>query len=514
MNLTEKIIKLSKNKKQLTKSLIGLEREWLRVSVDKSIATSMHPKIFGSALTNPYITTDFSEALLEIITPPSSIDETLVFLQDTQHFIYQNLAKDELLWAQSMPCVIRGKTPIPIAKYGTSNIGKMKEIYRIGLANRYGSSMQAISGVHFNYSYSQEFWLSYQKYLDNKQNIRDFIDENYMATIRNLLRFGWIVVYLFGASPAICASFLLNYHKHSLTPLKPGTLYGKYATSLRMGDIGYQNLKEDIFGIKANYNSLSHYTNSLMLATQTLCAEYQKIGIKVNNKYKQLNANILQIENEYYSSVRPKQTTIGMEKPMQALARRGIEYIELRSIDINPLTPLGINKEQILFLEALVLFCLLEESNIINSKERVDIDLNINNIAHNGRDDKVKLYNNSNTTSPKIWGNEICNKIQKCAVLLTKEHEQAVNNIKQGFNNKELLLSHKLLNLMLENNSGFFSVSAKLSKQYQQSFKNKHINKAHFAKLIKTAKKSILEQKVLEQENMPFDDYLNNYFTS
>ncbi len=514
MNLAERIAVVSKNKKHLTKSLVGLEREWLRVSSEKYIATSKHPKIFGSALTNPYITTDFSEALLEIITPPSSIDEALTFLEDTQHFIYQNLAKDELLWAQSMPCVIRGKTQIPIAKYGTSNIGKMKEVYRIGLANRYGSSMQVISGVHFNYSYSKDFWLAYQKSLGNNQNIRNFIDDNYMATIRNLLRFGWIVVYLFGASPAICESFLLNYHKHSLTPLIPGTLYGKYATSLRMGDIGYQNLKEDTLGIKANYNSLLHYTNSLKLAMQTPCAKYQKIGVKVNNKYQQLNANILQIENEYYSTIRPKQTTIGLEKPTQALTRRGIEYIELRSLDINPLTPLGIDKEQILFLETFMLFCLLEPANIISSKERVNIDLNISNIAHNGRNNSIKLYNQDNVTSPRVWGNEICDKIQKCANLLSKKHKQAVSNIQKTFNNKKLLLSQQILDLMTKDSKGFFNISSKLSEQHQKSFKNKTINQAHFAKLRKVAKNSVLKQKILEQENISFDDYLKNYFTN
>ena len=192
----------------LADSQVGLEKECLRVSPEGTLSQAQHPKALGSPLTHPYITTDYSEALAEFITPPfvNTID-ALNFLRDTQRFVYDEL-DDELLWVTSMPCVVAGETSIPIAQYGNSNPGMMKTVYRRGLGHRYGRVMQTIAGVHFNYSFPESFWPLYQEIEQDKGDLQDFISESYFGLIRNLQRFGWLVPYLFGASPAVCMSFI------------------------------------------------------------------------------------------------------------------------------------------------------------------------------------------------------------------------------------------------------------------------------------------------------------------
>ena len=138
--------------------LKGIEKESLRISKDGFIAQTPHPKALGSALTHPYITTDYSEALIELITPPfADIKDTLDYLRNIHQFVYDHLDNEMLLGA-SMPCGIDGDESIPIAEYGTSNIGRMKHVYRHGLWHRYGRTMQAIAGIHFNYSVPEALW--------------------------------------------------------------------------------------------------------------------------------------------------------------------------------------------------------------------------------------------------------------------------------------------------------------------------------------------------------------------
>ncbi|MEW8211129.1 MAG: glutamate--cysteine ligase, partial [Candidatus Thiodiazotropha taylori] len=331
--------------------LIGLEKEALRVSPQGCISSLPHPEVLGSPLTNRYITTDYSEALTEIITPPSTDrHEPLKFLFEAHRFVYQHLG-DEILWSTSMPCVVEDDERIPIAEYGNSNAGMMKTVYRRGLGHRYGRVMQVIAGVHFNYSLPQDFWWVYQQLEGDKSDTQGFISDAYFGMLRNLQRLGWLVPYLFGASPAVCKSFLGG-RPTSLESFDEYTYFSPYATSLRMGDIGYQNSKEQGTGIKACYDCLDAYVETLSRAIETPCPIYQAMGVKIDGRYEQLNANILQIENEYYSTVRPKQIPEMMEKPIHALQRRGVRYVELRSLDVNAFHPLGIADEQVYFIEA------------------------------------------------------------------------------------------------------------------------------------------------------------------
>lgn len=510
---------LSQNEPQhlFKNNLIGLEKESLRVNREGRISQTAHPVALGAALTNPYITTDYSEALLELITPPhNSIPQALNFLKNAQKYVYQNL-DNEILWATSMPCIIAGETSIPIAQYGKSNAGKMKSVYRNGLGLRYGREMQVIAGVHFNFSLSDEFWDFYKGIEKTELHRQDFISDSYFGLIRNLQRFGWLVPYLFGASPTVCKSFLGN-KTSTLDEFDKGTLYQPYATSLRMGDIGYQNNKENEIGIKACYKDVEAYVQSLTFAIQTSVKEYEQMGVKKDGEYIQLNTNILQIENEYYSTIRPKQLLNNNEKPTLALQKRGVKYVELRSLDVNAYDPLGVNDSQLYFLEAFLIFCLLHESEIFRLDKRYELDHNEMLVAHRGRLPGLKLRFNDEDVFLKDWANEICdNMYALCEILdLKEEGEPYTNSLKRQIgkiNDPSQTPSARMLDEMRENEDSFHRFASRMSKLHQHYFKNISLSDTENHFFTKLAKDSLDKQiEIEESDKLSFDTYLDNYF--
>ena len=497
---------------------IGLEKECLRVNSDGNLSQTPQPEALGSALTHPYITTDYSEALLELITPPcDSVAGALDFLRNTQKFVYENLDK-ELLWSSSMPCVVAGETSIPLANYGSSNSGQMKHIYRRGLGYRYGRVMQVIAGVHFNFSFSDDFWSAYQTIEKNTDSTHVFTSEAYFGVLRNLQRFGWVVPYLFGASPAICKSFL-NSQETPLQAFNENTFYHPYATSLRMGDIGYQNNKGNEKGVVANYNSLNEYVKSLRYATETPCPEYEKIGVKVDGSYRQLNANILQIENEYYSTVRPKQILMGYEKPSLALERRGVRYVELRSLDVNPFTPLGIDESQLYFLKAFLLYCLLLDSPPILRNEEKAIDANELSVAHTGRDPKLNISVGGELVNMREQGVALCESMRVCCELLDagvdgQPHLKALEAQEDKFKNPDATPSAMMLDEMRSNNEGFFHLSKRLSEQHLRYFSDFELENSFKQEFLNLSKDSLQQQQSIEKnDDLSFDEYLERYFS-
>ncbi|MGW8311190.1 MAG: glutamate--cysteine ligase [Thiogranum sp.] len=498
-------------------SAIGVEKETLRVNREGGIAQTPHPRALGSALTHPYITTDYSEALTELITPPfQDIRQVLDFLRDVQQFVYQRLDR-EYLWATSMPCVVAGETSIPVARYGGSNAGKMKHVYRVGLGYRYGRVMQVIAGVHFNYSFPPDFWTVYSELEGNRLPMQDYISESYMALIRNLQRFGWLIPYLFGASPAICKSFLGG-APTTLQEFNENTYYEPYATSLRMGDIGYQNNKENEYGIKASYDSLTSYIDSLTCAINTPCAEYEKIGVLVDGEYRQLNANILQIENEYYSTIRPKQVLKGNEKPTLALKRRGIAYVELRSLDVNAFDPLGINERQLYFLECFLLFCLLHDSPVVGADERRAIDDNELRAAHRGRDPDLKLVRGHDSVYLREWASELLEEMHAVCELLDQgvsgaPYCAALDEQLRKVRDPELTPSARMLNEMRERGEGFYHFARRMSEIHQHFFNNLPLSETREQYFTELAVKSREDQQALEAaDEMSFSAYLQRYF--
>ena len=244
----------------------GYEKECLRVDPAGHLAQTPHPAALGSKLTHPWITTDYSEALLEFITPPSKDPAfPLQFLRDIHRFTTPRLGT-ETMWASSMPCLLGDDSNIPLADYGSSNKAKFKYVYREGLGLRYGRQMQTIAGVHYNWSLPEAFWEALHGCCESQDSLPNFTSARYFGLIRNFLRYGWLVPYLFGASPAICQSFLQG-RKSDLQELVPGTLYGPYATSLRMSDLGYQNSAQT--KLHVSFNSLPEYTDALEAAIRT-----------------------------------------------------------------------------------------------------------------------------------------------------------------------------------------------------------------------------------------------------
>src|SRR5579862_4858756 len=393
----------------------GVEKESLRVSTDGKLARTPHPRSLGSALTDEHITTDYSEALIELVTPPFTHSwELLQYLLDLHQFVYRHLG-DELLWATSMPCAIERDEDIPLAQYGSSHIGRMKTVYRNGLGLRYGRMMQAISGVHFNYSFPLPFWEAYAAARGARDYDAHFVSACYFDLLRNYRRYGWLVLYLFGVSPVVCKSFLRG-RQLRMQELTSGTVYEPYATSLRMSDVGYRNRNQA--GLAVSVNSLAEYFDDLTRAISTPHPPYEALGVKVNGEYRQLNANILQLENEYYSFIRPKRVARSGERPTKALLRAGVEYVEVRALDVSAFDPVGVNQNKLRFLEAFLALCLLKDSPPIGASEQSTLDQNHTTVARRGREPGLTLWRDGSEVAMRDWARELLDSLTGiCEVL-------------------------------------------------------------------------------------------------
>lgn len=494
----------------------GLEKESLRIMPDGAIAQTPHPRALGSALTHPHLTTDYSEALLELRTPPfAKVDEMLQFLSQLHQFVYSNIG-DELLWVTSMPCALEGDSSIPIARYGTSNVGTMKHVYRRGLAYRYGRVMQAIAGIHFNYSLTEPFWHAFRTLEDSSQPLQDFVSDCYFGLIRNFQRLGWLIPYLFGSSPAVCKSFLRDRRPTGFAYFDPGTFYKPYATSLRMSDIGYKNRAQA--GLHISYNNLQEYLLTLTRAIETPYPEYEKIGVVVDGEYRQLNANILQIENEYYSFIRPKQITHSGEKPTLALKRRGVQYVEVRAIDVNAFEPLGVNEEQLRFLEAFLVFCLLQESPPISAVEQKEFEYNQRMVAEYGRDPSLTLQRRGGRQSLREWATEICNELRPvCEIMdravIRQPYANALKNQLKLIGDPELTPSARILAEMWKGKESFANFGLRMSMEHLDYFKQHGLSASEARRFVEVAQESLKKQLAIEAaDSIAFDQYLREYF--
>ena len=502
----------------ISRGLKGIEKESLRISKEGLISHKPHPPALGSALTHPRITTDYSEALIELITPPfSDIKETLAYLENIHRFIYAHL-DNEILLCTSMPCGIDGDESIPIAYYGTSNIGRMKHIYRRGLWHRYGRTMQAIAGIHFNYSVPEAMWPVLRRAENSPLTLEQFIADGYFGLIRNFQRIGWIILYLFGASSAICKRFFKSRPElmAQFEELDAATLYHPYATSLRMSDIGYKSKNQA--ALRINYNSLGEYVASLSHAITTPYPDYEKIGVVVDGEYKQLNANILQIENEFYSIIRPKQIANSGEKPTLALKRRGVRYVEMRSLDLDLFHPLGITEETGRFIEALLLTCLLQDSPLMSEETFCINNRNQLKVANFGRKPDLKLEHNGGTITLKAWAEEILESMAPVCEILdagtgTQAYAEALSAQQALVAQPELTPSAKMIKAITEDQEPFDCFAAIKSQEHAAYFHRQHLPETVRREFEEMSQQSLAKQKNLEnQPQLPFDEFLKQYF--
>ena len=493
----------------------GLEKEALRMSPDGVIAQTPHPQALGAALTHPYITIDYSEALIELITPAeTSIDATLGFMEDLHTFVYRHL-DEERLWLNSMPCMIGlDDSLIPLAQYGTSNIGRLKTLYRHGLGVRYGRKMQTIAGIHYNLSFPTAFWEAWQKNAGDTRPLQDFINDKYFSLVRNFQRHSFLLLYLLGASPAVSACFLSG-RQHSLQTLSPGTLYQPYATSLRMGRLGYQNTVQR--DLHVSYNRLDHYLRDLRHAIHTPYPPFEALGVKVDGEYRQMNANILQIENEYYGLIRPKQTTRRGEKPSQALAERGVEYIEMRCVDLNPYAPTGIDSPTAHFLEAFALHSLLSTDTPFSPAEYAHLGERQETMVEFGRKPFLPIRVDEEKVEFHVIADKLLAEMARVAEILDRAHDtdrysQGVAVQREKLADPEQTWAARVLADIRSHGDSFFDFGKAVAETHRAHFLARPLSPEREALFTQQAAESLAAQSALEAaDTQSFDDFLAAY---
>lgn len=515
--LNRRLSLLGANLPLLKQCLHGIERECLRVTEDGRLAQTPHPEALGSALTNEQITTDYSESLLEFITPAlTDPAQTLESLENIHRFVYSKLG-NEYLWSPSMPCPLPAEEDIPIGEYGTSNIGQLKHVYRKGLALRYGRTMQCIAGIHYNFSLPERLWPLLRERENSEVSDRDYQSSAYIALIRNFRRYSWLLMYLFGASPALDAGFLRG-RPHQLDVFDAETLYLPYATSLRMSDLGYQSHAQA--GLTPCYNDLASYTDSLRKAVATPYPPYVEIGTHKDGEWVQLNTNILQIENEYYSNIRPKRVAYTGERPIQALMARGVQYVEVRCLDINPFLPVGIDLPQARFLDAFLLFCALEDSPQLDNGECGACTGNFLSVVKEGRRPDLQLQRDGQPITLKAWAQELLQRIAPLAELLdrahdSEEHGKSLTLQRAKVEDASLTPSAQVLARMTEHKESFARFSLRQSQAHAEQFRAQALQPAQQQAFEAVARESLQEQARLEQDEVgDFDLFVGAYQAS
>ena len=496
----------------------GIEKESLRVSANGRLSQLPHPQALGSALTHPYITTDYSEALLELITPVSNdIDESLSFLQSLHNYVYDHLPEGERLWVASMPCLLESESEIPLAQYGTSNMGRLKTLYREGLGHRYGRLMQTISGIHYNFSMPDTFWQEMYEESQGFNSLQDFRTHKYLHLIRNFHRYSWLLVYLFGASPAVCSCFTRG-RSHQLEAFDTRTLYLPYATCLRMGDLGYRSDAQG--SIFVCYNDLDNYIDSLYQAMSTPYQPYQEIDQgAAKGEYRQINSNLLQLENEFYATIRPKRVGSDGRRPLQLLKAEGIQYIEVRALDLNPYLPLGLDATQIQFLDSFLLFCLLADSPACNQDEHQQIERNLSRTVNRGREPGLTLADGTKTRTLKEWAEDLLEQINDSAILLDSAaeqqdlHQQAVTAQLAKVIDPELTPSAQVLADMRAKQQSFGEFAKQRSNQTLDTLRGKSNGDEQWQQDFKQAsEQSLADQRKAEAaDKLSFDDFLREW---
>ena len=406
----------------------GIEKEFFRVNSEGFISKKAHPKSLGSALKNKYITTDFAEAQVELVTPTfENIDDLYEFLHSLHVFVAQNIDKDEMLWPFSMPPKIKDESEINLGYYHQSGIGLLKHVYRRGLKVRYGATMQCVSGMHYNFSIKQNSFLA----LINSSDQKD-INEIYLGLIRNFKRYYWYVLAEFGQTNVVDKSFVNN-RDHNLKSLNEDDMYLENATSLRMSEIGYQSKAQK--GLDIKYNSLSSFLEKIKSAITVPYEEFKnKNLLDSNGEYHQISDGVIQIENEYYDSIRPKRSASNDMRPYELLKNFGIEYLEIRGVDISPTDITGMSKHHIRFLDLILMYCLVSPSPKITDDEKRIIDSNDSISIYNGRNNKANIVMDGHEVNIILAKEKILDNLRSIADVMNESDlfHQAINQVTES----------------------------------------------------------------------------------
>tara|TARA_B100000686_G_C16795880_1_gene982296 strand:- start:941 stop:2500 length:1560 start_codon:yes stop_codon:yes gene_type:complete len=497
----------------LGSGLLGIEKESLRV-FNSNISSLPHPKSLGSSLCNEFITTDFCEAQLELITPPlANKNSVLLFLDDLHHFVSCNIG-DEIFWPFSIPPKFFNTNEIKIAEYGTSNLAIFKHTYRKGLSYRYGREMQAISGLHYNYSLPYQIWESSfaEQHLSDSKDKRS---SAYFHIIRNCYRLNWLLLYLFGASPVVNSNFIKEDPK-SFSKINKDTYYLPYATSLRMSDIGYRNSKRTNFHISTD--SLDAYVRDLRKANETVSDEFLAMNKGKEEDFDlQLNPNIFQIEDEYYAIARAKSNDTNHLRFSNKLTSTGVNFIELRSLDIDPFSSIGIDKYATLFIEAFLIYCFVEPSPFLSEEEIKRLDNNDLSVCKFGRDPNLLLKNQRKKISIKDWGNQVIHDMEAIINILDNEegvYIKALDIMRSRINNSEETISARILDKISNEKTDFNDLGSLIGSENKQKYLKKQTkNNKNWELLKQSANDSLKKQKNLESSSQKsFKEFVSDYF--
>lgn len=481
----------------------GIEKEGLRVLPSGGLALTPHPLALGAALTHPHITTDYSESQIELITGAHlGVQDCLDELTQIHQFVLRTLQAQggETLWVSSMPCGLPTDETIPLARFGSSNVGRAKSVYRMGLGHRYGRRMQTISGLHYNWS------------------LPGVSSEDYFALIRNFRRHAFVLLYLFGASPALCPCFVQG-REHRLQALGDAgqSLYLPYATSLRMGRLGYQSDAQASLAV--SYNGLEGYANSLHEALTQPYPAYEAVGVRnPGGDYNQLGTSLLQIENEFYGTIRPKRTGRTGERPLHALRERGVEYVEVRLMDLDPFEPVGIAAPTMRFLDIFLLHCLLTDSPPDTPDEIEQLKHNQHRTAEQGRTPGLLLERMGEQVSLSDWAAEILAECVPVAEALdaahsTQDYSAALAAARTRLTTPEQTPSARVLESMAQVADHSFSAFALqqslLAHDTVLALPWSAAQQANFETL---AAQSLAAQKALEAaDTLPFEAWRQRY---
>ena len=500
--------------------LRGIERESLRMQSNGFLSQTAHPQALGSALTHPHITTDYAEALMEFITPPQdSIEKALDYLADIHAITHRHLQNGEKLWPLSMPCMLdNNEENIRLAQYGSSNIGRFKTLYRRGLGVRYGRRMQTISGVHYNLSFPDQLFEALQQHESDEAlkglSLQDYRSHRYFGLIRNFIRLTPLVMFLLGASPSVCQCFMTG-RDHHLLPLLKGTLFLPYATALRMGNFGYQNSAQKQLGI--HYNTLSGYLDGLQKAVKTPYAPFSRLGLNdEHGEPIQINDHVLQIENEYYSLIRPKQVPQAGETPSQALQNRGVGYVELRAVDVNPYSPIGIDENTAAFLEVLALHCLLQDSPDLLGPEQEQIERNQAEVVNRGRAPNAAIEDAAGKHPIEDWARAQVMQMQPWADLLDATYDTHIYSadlavMLNRIDEVDETLSAQVIADTLEY-GGTWGFGGVMALQHATTYEQHRLSPDTLAYFDALAEQSLQQQQQLEQDtSISFEQYLADY---
>ena len=478
----------------------GLEKESLRAAPDGALALTPHPAALGSPLTHPHITTDFSESQPELVTGThGSVQACLDELRQIHQVVYAEMAAlgDEMLWASSMPCKLPPDEMIPLGYYGTSNVGRAKSVYRMGLGHRYGRRMQTISGIHYNWS------------------LPGAGSEQYFGLIRNFRRHAFLLLYLFGASPVVCGTFVQG-RQHALQPLGSRAIYLPHATSLRMGRLGYQSDAQSTLAV--SYNGLEGYAASLQDALTRPWPAYEAIGIQApSGDYNQLAVTLLQIENEFYGTIRPKRVIEPGERPLHALRARGVEYVEVRLMDLNPFLPVGIDEQTMRFLDVFLLHCLLSDSPPDSPAEIEALKRNQHLVAERGREPGLKLACGGMEVALTDWAAQVLGELPALARALDEAlggdgHQAAVQAAQQALHNPALLPSARVLAALPGYGDSYVAFMLDRSQQIRSLMLAQPPGAALRQRFAEMAVQSRAQQHAIEvSDTLSFEQYRREY---